>query len=197
MWPLHFSSVRNQTGQATVYSNAIPQQEREGLELARNPGESLLTWSKASCLPAVVCYHLGVPTPALTESCFEYTSGVVTPSLLRETLASCFSVVPRRITSVLPQLSWRKLSCIQALIPCKQLARSEMALWMSRSRRMLWLTVSNAVLRSRTIKMELAPESADSSRSLVTLTWVLVGQVVLYLTDQDQDSWVVGRLGSD
>ena len=53
---------------------------------------------------------------------------------------------------------------------------------------MLWLTVSNAVLRSRMIKMELAPESADSSRSLVTLTWVLVGQVVLYLTDQDQDS---------
>ena len=32
------------------------------------------------------------------------------------------------------------------------------------------MTVSNAALRSRRIRMELAPESADSSRSLVTLT---------------------------
>ena len=43
---------------------AVPQQEREGPELARNPGESLLTWPEASCLPGVVCYHLCVSTPA-------------------------------------------------------------------------------------------------------------------------------------
>ena len=41
-----------------------PLPEREGPELARNPGESVLTWPEASCLPAVVGYHLRVSTPA-------------------------------------------------------------------------------------------------------------------------------------
>ena len=41
-----------------------PLPEREGPELARNPGESLLTWPEASFLPAVVGYHLRVSTPA-------------------------------------------------------------------------------------------------------------------------------------
>ena len=39
-----------------------PLPEREGPELARNPGESLHTWPEASCLP--VCYLLSVSTHA-------------------------------------------------------------------------------------------------------------------------------------
>ena len=61
-------SNHNQTGQAKGYPDAwtIPQPEREGPELARNPGESLLSWPQASCLPAVVCYHKPTRQPGET-----------------------------------------------------------------------------------------------------------------------------------
>ena len=75
---LRYMSNHNHNGTGVPFTPTcgLSLNQREKDQSSPGPPVShCLTWPEASGLPAVVYYHLGVSTPAWTESRVAYTSG--------------------------------------------------------------------------------------------------------------------------